>query len=388
MSQKIRSTVLFLFLIAATAAVVALLLATRPQAKHQPVENKPRLVELASVELRSLQPYRSVTGVLRPQRVASLSFQVQGNLQQRLVEPGQQVGQGALLMQLDDADYRDALIEAEVQLQSEQANTRRDQRLLQLARDNRQLAEREFARQQRLGQKALASDAGQDTAQRQLIQLASEEARLQSTVDTAGIRLQQRQAGLDRARRNLDRTRLIAPFDGRINRVMVEVGDHVTATHKVLELIQDESLDLTLEVSGDTAAAIRIGQQVTVTTDGRELTGQVVALQTDPDAATHTYPIKIRVAGEGLLPGMLGQVRLPLRQVPDALLVPLSALLLDDGESVVFVVEDNRLQRRKVEPGIRYQGWQEIRSGVAASEQVVARDVVALSDGELVDLLP
>jgi RND family efflux transporter MFP subunit len=309
-------------------------------------------------------------------------------LMQREVEPGARVAAGDLLMQLDDADYRDAVVEAESQLGETRAAIEQDQTLLKLAQENRDLAQREFKRLEKLGKGSLASASNRDSARQKLINLESELARLRFSIESGQTRLARQESALNRARRNLQRTRLQAPFDGRVNRVMVEVGDALQANTLALELIDNGALELHLEVSGDVAAALSLGQPVTVTVDGEQIPGELVALQFNPDSQTHTHPIRVRVPGEKLLPGELGQVALPLRLRKDALVVPASALLREEGGYYLFLVRDGQLERRAVTPGVRLGEKQAIRSGVEVGNQVVARDVDVLSDGLKVQIEP
>lgn len=178
-----------------------------------------------------------------------------------------------------------------------------------------------------------------------------------------------------------------APYGGRINRVLVEVGDHVTSNRVVLELIEDEWLDLYAEVSATTAAALTAGQRLAVSVGETEHEGELVALQPDPDPDTFTYPLRVRLRGEGLLSGMLASVHLPLAPKVDALVVPLSAMLHEEGKSYVFVVKDKRLERRSVITGVRADGVQVVRAGLVLDETLVARDVASLSHGQDVLLI-
>ncbi|MBL3534291.1 MAG: efflux RND transporter periplasmic adaptor subunit, partial [gamma proteobacterium endosymbiont of Lamellibrachia anaximandri] len=213
------------------------------------------------------------------------------------------------------------------------------------------------------------------------LKLSSDEARLAFSIESSQARLKREAAALKRAQRNLQRTRLIAPFDGLINRVEAEVGDYLQTSARVVELIQGEFLELYVEVSGDVAAALTIGQKLIVKIDGAEQEGELTALQPDPDAKTHTHPLQIRLPADGLLPGMLGEVLLPLESRNGALVIPPAALLREEGRTYVFVVDAGRLQRRAVQPGIRYNGLQVILSGLTEGEPLVARDVEVLSDG-------
>ncbi len=381
MSSVLSRLQLTLAILILTVLVVILLIVTRPQAstemKAQPVTR----VEVTQVQVQDLQPRVELTGVLRPRQLASLRFEVSGELRQRAVEPGARVKAGDPLLQLDDADYRDAVTEAEAQVRETRAAIEQDRLLQKLARENRDLAQREYRRLEKLGEGSLASASTRDGARQKLLGLESELARLDYSLESGQARLARQQAALSRAQRNLRRTRLEAPFDGRVNRVLVEVGDTLQANTLALELIDTQALELELEVSGDVAAALALGQAVTVTVDGRPVEGELIALQFDPAPQTHTHPIRIRVPGEDLLPGELGQVALPLRLRKQALVVPAPALLREEGGQYLFVVADGRLERRPVVAGIRIDDLQAIRQGVAGGETVVARDVEVLNDG-------
>ncbi|MCU7906346.1 MAG: efflux RND transporter periplasmic adaptor subunit [Candidatus Thiodiazotropha sp. (ex Epidulcina cf. delphinae)] len=379
MTSAKRRFFLTLAILIVTIVVIVLLVVTRPEANMAMKQPGITRVEVTQVVQRDLLPTVEFTGVLRPRQIASLRFEVSGELMIRQVEPGQSVDAGDLLLQLDDADYRDALREAESQLSETRAALERDQALLKLAGENRRLAEREYQRLEKLGKGSLASVSTRESSRQQLINLQSEEARLGFGRQSSRARLARQEAALSRARRNLDRTRLSAPFGGRVNRVMAEVGDYLQGNSLVLELIDTSALELEVAVSGDVAAALSLGQTLVVDVDGRQVQGELVALQFDPDPQTHTHPLRIRIPGEGLLPGRLGRVGLPLRPRIDALVVPASAVMREEGKHYLFLVREDRLVRQLVVPGIRQDDLQLIRRGVEPGDLVVARDVEVLS---------
>ncbi|KRT53772.1 efflux RND transporter periplasmic adaptor subunit [endosymbiont of Ridgeia piscesae] len=385
MASVRRRFLLTLLILVLTIVAVFGLVKTRPRPQAEFSAVVLSRVEVIEAVQRALQPQLQLTGVLQPWQLARLGFEVKGELLERRVEPGQRVRQGELLLRLDDADYRDALTEARAQLRETRAGIERDQRLLKLAQQQRQLAEREFQRLERLGQDSLASGSTRDSARQQLLKLESDAARLSFGIDSGKARLAQQQAAAARAERNLQRSHLLAPFDGRVNRVEVEVGDYLQPASLVVELIRDDYLELSLEVSTDIAAVLRLGQSLAVELPDGPRQAELVALQPVPDARTHTHPIRLKLLGAGLLPGMLGRVALPLRSYSDAILVPVSALLREAGQAWLFVVNEGRLERRAVEAGIVDQGWQLIEAGLQPGELVVARDVEVLSDGLAVE---
>ncbi|MEW8637212.1 MAG: efflux RND transporter periplasmic adaptor subunit [Candidatus Thiodiazotropha endolucinida] len=379
MTSVRRRFLITLAILMSTVVIVVTLFMTRPEANVEMKQPGITRVEVAEVVRRDLLPKVPFTGVLRPRQIASLRFEVAGELSAREVEPGESVSQGDLLLRLDNEDYRDALSETESRLTETRATLERDGALLKLARENRQLAEREYQRLEKLGKGSLASVSTRESARQQLINLQSEEARLVFSQQSNQARLARQEAANNRARRNLQRTHLLAPFNGRVNRVMVEEGDYVQGNNSALELIDDAMLELEMAVSGDVAAALSLGQPLSVKVDSRDVGGELVALQIDPDPQTHTHPLRIRIPGQGLLPGQLGRVDLPLRPRKDALVVPVSAVMREEGKHYVFLVQGSRLVRRQVVTGIRQGDLQLLLQGVKQGDLLVARDVEVLS---------
>ncbi|MEW8404841.1 MAG: efflux RND transporter periplasmic adaptor subunit [Candidatus Thiodiazotropha taylori] len=386
MTTVTRRFLLSLAILIVTVLTVLLLIATRPEANMEIKEPVVTRVEVTRVAQRDVLPEVTYTGLLRPRQTASLRFEVSGELLQRHVEPGQQVEAESLLMQLEDADYQDALTEAASQLSETQATLQRDQKLLDLARENRRLAEREYERLEKLGKGSLASVSTLESSRQQLISLQAEEARLAFSLQSNSARIERQRAAHSRAQRNLDRTRLLAPFNGRVNRVMAEAGDYVSANTLVLELIDSRNLELRVAVNGDVVAALELGQQLAVEVDEQQVSGKLIALQYDPDSQTHTHPLRIQVENRGLIPGQLGQVKLPLRERKAALVVPASALLREEGKHYVFLIRDNHLVRQEIIPGLRYGDLQIVQHGLQPNQQLVARDVDVLSEGNEVQI--
>jgi multidrug efflux pump subunit AcrA (membrane-fusion protein) len=126
------------------------------------------------------------------------------------------------------------------------------------------------------------------------------------------------------------------------------------------------------------------GQPVGIEVDGNSLPGKVLAMQLDPDPVTFTHALRIRLPGNGARPGQVAQVRLPLQVLQQVLAVPATAVLYEEGQTFVFRVNSDTLERVEVLLGQRVGEWQEVRRGINQDEQVVARDVAALSDGQKV----
>jgi RND family efflux transporter MFP subunit len=363
------------------AGLALLLILTTPDRSPELEEPVPARVLVATVLNHDLLPQQSVSGHLAPRRRASLHFELSGQVRERLVEPGQSVAAGEMLLALVEDDYRDALDRAEAQLELERGNIDKDRELLRLARRNHALQRDEVARLEQLGQDSLISQSRLDESRIKLLQLQSEVARLKNSTDTAASRLRLLEAQRSRAARDLQRTGLAAPFAGIVNGVHVEVGDYVTPNQAVAEIIDISSLDLYVEVRGELAEALSQGQPLAVTVGERTVEGVLVALQVDPDPETFTHALRIRIPGDAARSGSVARVRLPLRQLQQAVAVPSTAILQDDGNAYVFRLDSEILRRTPVSTGTHVGELVVITAGLAGGERVVVRDVAALSDG-------
>jgi RND family efflux transporter MFP subunit len=245
------------------------------------------------------------------------------------------------------------------------------------------LQQEEVDRLERLGERSLASKTRLGDAQALLAQRQAEVARLQSSVVTGPQRVAARKAALDRAQRNLDRAALKAPFAGRVNQVLLEVGDYAGRNQQAAELI-GEQLDFYAQVRGAVARALTLGQQIPVQVMEQTYSATVASVQPDPDPATFTHAVRLRMPVAEGRPGVLAIAELPLQPLRDALVVPATAVLLEEGQAFVFKVEDRRLRRVAVRLGERVGEQQVLVAGIAAGVQVVERDVAALADDQVV----
>lgn len=368
------------------AVVLALLLVlTRPESKAELQPYPSPVVDTAAVEQQDVRPFVVKTGRLQPARKAELRFEVSGRVVERYVEPGQHVVKGDPLLRIDEGDYQDTLLDVEARVNQERQAIKRDRKLLELVTKERKLQQKEVDRLEQLGRDALSSKSAYDDALRRLLQYEAEEARLKYSVETAEARLQSRLAELNRARRNVERTRLTAPFDATVNSVELEVGDYAATGQTAIELVKLEKLDLYLEVTSILASGLSLGEKVDIHVGDETRTGEIIALSADPDPVTNTHPLRVRTERDGLLPGLVARAELPEPFISNALLVPVTSVLQEGGNAYVFRVDDKRLIRTRVELARRFRDYW-IVDGLTAGERIVKGDVAALADGQEVTL--
>ncbi len=383
--QTITYYIVLLFVF---VGIVFLLIQTRPTPEAKLQEVTPVSVRVVDLVRETLIPGEDVTGRLQPSKRARLRFEVAGQVAQRYVEPGLRVKAGAVLLILAEGDFKDTYAEVNAQYEMERVGIARDRRLLDLARKNRSLQAGEVERLEKLGRQSLSSRSNLDAARQTFLQLEAEVFRLDYAVTTAEARLAMKKSMRDRAARDLQRTQLKAPFAGKVNEVTVDVGDYVSPSQSVLTLVDTDQLDVYLEVRGDVAANLTLSEHIPVSVNGEIRSGELVALQPDPDPSTNTHALRIRIQGNHARPGMLASAQLSLAAQANVLTVPETAILTLDGKTYVFRYHEGRVQRVVVVLGPRVGEKRVLRQGVTEGDRVVARDVAALGDGQRVIAQP
>lgn len=371
----------FIVLILVVVSLVFFLILTKPIKQAPVLEIPPLQVEIAELEKQDLYPELELTGYLQPARKVKLHFELSGQLTDRLVEAGRRVEPEELLLQMEAGDYLDIVKEAQARFSQEKAAIKRDKQLLNYVITNRKLQEEEVARMKELGQKSLASQSKYGETIQNLLRLQVEEEKLNFSVETGSARLQLRQAALQQAQRDIERTRLVAPFAGVVNAVYVQKGDYVTPAQTALEIVQVSDMDLYLEVGSVAATVLHRGQGVEVESMGEQRQGKIIAIQLDPDPETFTYSIRIRISGEGLLSGNLARAIIPLAEIQGAITVPVSAISRKEKIASVFVVRDSVVIRKRVTLGRRLGNQQVVTDGLKEGLVIVVKDVAMLNDG-------
>ncbi len=180
-----------------------------------------------------------------------------------------------------------------------------------------------------------------------------------------------------------------APFDGVITQVHVRPGDLAQPRSPLVEMYAPASLVVRFSVPEAHAAAVRPGLRLAATLDafpGRKLPAEVVRVypQLDPAMRTRTVEAALEADFE-LMPHQFARLTLQLRSVQDATVVPAEAVLEtpDEGRAV-FVVENGKAVRRRVQLGIEAEQSVQVLKGLEPGEQVVVAGHEGLKNGTAV----
>jgi RND family efflux transporter MFP subunit len=189
---------------------------------------------------------------------------------------------------------------------------------------------------------------------------------------------------LTRASKNLSRTRVIAPLDGRVENRFVSVGDWIDLGKPMFQLSTSETLRIRLPFPETVAEKIRPGQAVALTTPtapGKTMSGKIAQLRPMVGTSSRSFDAIVEVRNPGSWqPGASVKGEVVLEIHTGAITVPEQSVVLRPAGTVVYAVENEKALQRKVKTGVRQAGYVEILEGLNAGEQVAVDGAGYLTD--------
>jgi RND family efflux transporter MFP subunit len=378
---------LFAAAVGAVLLLGSLLLAFRSQ--------KP-IVEVATARPDSgakAEALLNASGYITPRRRATVAAKVTGRVEQIYAEEGLRVKSGQVLDTLDCSQPNAALTSAK----SDRDATAAALADLQVQSAN---ADREAVRAQGLHTAGVISPQALDTAKTAAESLHSKIALTKEQVRAADSRI-----GV--AKEDADNCIVRAPFDGIVVSKDAQRGEVVSPISAgggftrtgIATLVDMNSLEIEVDVNESYIARVQQGQRVSATLDAypdRELPAKVRTVI--PTADRQKATVKVRIAFDKLddtiLPDMgvkvafLSAAPAPGKSTGSEAraLVPKSAIRNDGGKQVVYLVRDQKLERRAVSLGAERGSDVEILAGLVPGDKLVVSSADKLHEGQAVEV--
>jgi multidrug efflux system membrane fusion protein len=332
----------------------------------------PSTVGVAAAEKADLPITLDALGTVTAAATTTVRPQVSGILQKVLFKEGQMVKAGQVLAQIDPRPFELALMQASGQRQRDEAQL--ENARLTLERYQTLLSQDSIARQDVDTQAALVKQ-------------------LQGTVMTD-------RANEGTARLNLSYCKVVAPISGRVGLRVVDIGNLVGSGDSggIAVITQLSPIDVEFAVPQDRVpelmARVNEGASLSALAFDRTRTnlleqGRFAALDNQVDTQTGTVMAKARFdnAKFGLFPSQFVNVRLELRSIKDAVMVPVTALRHGASGDYVYVLNsDKTVSLRMVSRGQATVEKVQIASGLNVGEQVITEGADRLKDGARVVL--
>ena len=356
-------------------------------------------VELLPLELRIV-----ASGEVRYQSLARIGSEITGTVTARHVREGDLVNKGDLLIELNPEELQARLAQAQTQLQQLQKISRpQAQAALVEARDNLRQVSREARRRETLAEKGVISAEQVEQAQRMELNAKTALTRAQLTVDSlaAGSTeeqlLQQRIAS---AEAELAKTRIYAPFAGRVQTRNVEPGDLVQPSKVLLEIarsdgvnragVASDGLEVVVALDEKNFAPLQLQQPVQLIADAwpeQTVPGVVSFIAPAVDSDRGTIDVHIDVLPDTdqqyhtFLQGMTVSANIIAAEREQTLVLPNDYLLVQANKPTQVLRWNNgAVTAVDVQLGLRNMTHSEITAGLAAGDVVVQAGQV--SDGQ------
>jgi RND family efflux transporter MFP subunit len=378
-----REKLVLVFAILAAAWLVA-----GCEQKNTYVEPPPPKVTTAQPLRQEVIDYLEFTGTTRAFEEVEVRARVAGFLQSMHFTPGTQVEKGDQLFVIDPREYRAALNAAKAEFDSANAQLRR--------------AEAEFARAERL----FKQKAG---AEKNVVQWRGER-------DIARAAVAMAKARVERARLDMDHTKVTAPIAGRVGRNLVDAGNLVGEGEPTLltaitrydpmyvyfnlnerdllkvmsvyrQRVQEKGLDTSTDREVDAEIPLFLGL---ANEAGYPHKGKYDFGESSVDPGTGTLQLRGVFPNPGkppvLLPGLFTRLRMPIDKREDALLVTERAIGADQGGRYLLAVNsENVVEKRLIRMGQLVDGLRVIEEGLQPGDWIIVNGLQRARPGAKVD---
>ncbi|HKB12503.1 MAG TPA: efflux RND transporter periplasmic adaptor subunit [Vicinamibacterales bacterium] len=198
--------------------------------------------------------------------------------------------------------------------------------------------------------------------------------------------IQASEASVKLADRQLRDTEIRAPFDGYVEKRLVNLGELVKTQMPVMSIVRIDPLKVVAEIPEKMAPWIRDGQQVEMHVDAypdKAFEGKVSRVSPAVNTATRAFPFEALAPNQDALlkPGTFARVHIESGKMDDVLTLPYAVLQYRYGVNRVFAIDGDKLVARELKIGERIGDRVEILSGVSPGDRVAATDIDKLTDG-------
>lgn len=320
------------------------------QVKDKKEEETAIPVETAEVIQGSITATYAGSTNLEAEAEAMVVAKVSGVVKQIFVEEGDSVKAGQVLAKLDDEQYRLELNQAHSILEK--------------------LAS-EYERNESLFKNKIVSQESYEKSQSEY---------------------QTQEAAYDLAKLRLNYTEIKAPLGGIVSQRLIKMGNMVKVDQPTFQITDFDPLLAVLHIPEKEMSKLRVGFPAKLTADAlldSEFKGKISRISPIVDAGTGTFKVTVEVNDRTrtLKPGMFSRVQIVYDTHENAALVPKNAILTEDTEAWVFVVNSDSVTKKEVQIGYSNSTHVEVLSGLNVGDVVVTTGLGSLKDGSKIKVV-
>ncbi len=334
------------------------------------------------------------------------------------VDSGMQVSAGDVIARLDDDDFQrqveistQVIADLDAQLHRLAIEEASWSERVKLVAEEVELARAEFARVEDAAQRGAARQREIDLARQALIQIIRAEVTTREEFDKLpprklSLEAQKaaQQSQLRLAQQNLQRCTIVAPIDGVLDAVDVEVGENVIAGSRIARVVNLSRIEIPVRLPAGARRSLAVGDDVQIHSTGasaQSWPAKVTRISPEDDPATRTVTAYVEVLQESTLgestlaPGRFVRATVRSGEPAPRSVVPRRSLV-DDR---ILLVRDGRIESRAVEVdfsieatfaqlGVPDRHWVVLRDSLAPDEQIVLTAAKSLTEGSAAQGVP
>jgi RND family efflux transporter MFP subunit len=335
----------------------------------------------------------NASGYVTPRRRATIAAKITGRVTGVFFDEGTHVSEGQLLATLDDSDVRKAMNAAKADYEASKAAIADFEVQLKNARI-------QLHRAEQLQSAGVQTQEQLDNARTNADSLQAKIALAQSQVISSETRIQEAQQAVDNCTIRAPYAGIVVSKDAQVGEMVspVSAGGGFTRTG-IATIVDMNSNEIEVDVNESYISRVQDGQPVTAILDAYpdwEIPSRVRTII--PSADRQKATVKVRVSFLKLDPRILPDMSIKvtfLGAEPDkkssvaaaaAIVIPLSAVRDDNGRKIVFLVKDDKTERRAVTLGGSRGSDTEVIAGVSVGDTIVVKGPENLRDGQSVEI--
>ncbi len=358
--------------------------------------NQKPVVEVVTVQKSANNGGReallNASGYVTPRRRATIAAKITGRVTGVFFDEGTHVSEGQLLATLDDSDTRKALDAAKADYEASKAAIADYEVQLRNART-------QLHRAEQLQNAGVQTQEQLDNATTNVDSLQAKIALAKSQVISSETRIHEAQQAVDNCTIRAPYTGIVVSKDAQVGEMVspVSAGGGFTRTG-IATIVDMNSNEIEVDVNESFIARVQPGQPVTAILDAYpdwEIPSRVRTII--PSADRQKATVKVRVSFLKLDPRILPDMGIKVtflgaEQKPKpgsdavAILIPASAVHDENGKSIVFLLKDDKAERRAVTLGGNRGSDREVIAGVSVGDTVVTKAPANLRDGQAVEI--
>lgn len=407
-------TIRVIIVLAAAIVIAVLLIKMQPEPERKIRIETPLLVETFPAKAENLNMIIESYGTVKPRELLKLAAEVKGRIVSLdpTFKEGGFIKKGSALIKIDPRSYQLDVDKREVEIKQAEAELKHlKQEVLNLeasikiAGSDLVLAKAEYLRQKKLVEKNVAAQTTLDNAEQKYLASLERMQGLQNQLALTGPSKDRLKAKRDmadvllrRAELDLEKTSIIAAFDGWVVEKEVEKGRYVNAGQNLGEIYRKGALDIEVNIPikdlrwlpTDFAEDSMPEAKIIFSSNDASHTwnGRVARFKSQLDEKTRTLPVVVEIncnsksevnkSAINLKPGMFVTVHIKGIEIKHIYVLPRHVLYGDDA---VYLFSDNRLRIRQVGILRRFKESVFIDKGLSDGELVIKTPLSRVFDG-------